>query len=194
MTTLTAENMNFQTEVRNKTAKPLLWVGLMSIVMLFAGFTSAVIVVHSESSWGSFELPNLFIYSTVIILMSSVVFHFGLILLKKGDTQFSKVAFLITLLLGISFTITQYFSWEQVYSQGFTFSGSNKASSFFYVITGLHLAHVLGGIISLIVVAVKSIKEKYSSKNYLGVEISLTYWHFLGALWVYLFLFLRFIA
>jgi len=194
MTTLTAEHIDFQAEIKQKTAKPLLWVALVSIVMFFTGLTSAVIVVKPDARWVSFDVPSLFLYSTIIIVASSLLFHMGLLAIKKDKQVVSQFAFLGTFILAIAFSVSQYYAWGQLYAEGIVFSGSNLAGSFFYVITGLHLAHVLGGIISLIVVTIKSFRGKYSSSNYLGVQLSITYWHFLGALWIYLYFFLRFIA
>ena len=194
MATLTAENIDYKAEIKQKTAKPLLWVGLVSIVMFFTGLTSAVIVVKPDGNWASFDVPSLFLYSTIIIVASSILFHFGLLSIKKDNLVVAKFSFLGTFILAVAFSVSQYYAWGQLYAEGVVFSGNNLAGSFFYVITGLHLAHVLGGIISLIVVTIKAFRGIYSSSNYLGVEVSITYWHFLGALWIYLYFFLRFIA
>jgi cytochrome c oxidase subunit III len=195
MTTLTAENINIQSEIKQKTAKPLLWIGLMSIVMFFSGLTSAVFVSKANTNWESFEIPSAFLISTLIIVVSSITFHAGLISIKKDKLSISKMAFMITFLLAVAFGVSQYFAWAELYANGIVFSGGqSSAGSYFYAITGLHFAHVLGGIISLIIVLIKSYRGKYNSENYLGVQVSITYWHFLGALWVYLFFFLRFIA
>ena len=102
----------------------------------------------------------------------------------------------ITLLLGIGFAVLQFVGWNQLTSQGVFFAGSasTAAGSYLYVLTGLHLAHMLGGLISLVVVYVKSVRSAYNSDNLLGLQLSSTYWHFLTGLWVYLYIFLNFIA
>lgn len=194
MTTLTAEHMNYRQEVKQKTAIPLILIALVSIVMLFVGLTSAVIVVKPDGRWVSFDMPSMFLYSTIIIVASSVLFQVGLLAVKRDKLGVSKLAFLGTFVLAIAFSVSQYYAWGELYAEGIVFSGSNLAGSFFYVLTGLHLAHVVGGIISLIVVLIKSFRGKYNSNNFLGVQVSIIYWHFLGALWIYLFFFLRFIA
>lgn len=194
MESLTAKNIAYKTEVKQKTAKPLLWVALVSIVMFFIGLTSAVIVVKPDGRWVSFDIPSTFLYSTIIIILSSIIFHMGLLAIKKDKKSLSTIFFMVTFILAIAFSVSQYFAWGDLYANGIVFSGSNLAGSFFYVITGLHLAHVLGGIISLIVVLVQSFRGKYNSNNNLGVQVSITYWHFLGVLWIYLYFFLRFIA
>lgn len=198
MTTITLqENILSKDEIRKKTAKPLLWIGIVSIVMFFGGWTSAVIVSKGASSnWLNINLPNAFTISTIIILLSSLSFHYGLIALKKNLTTQLKWCVIITFLLGIGFVLSQFLGWKELYQNGVFATGSNStsASSFIYLITVFHVLHLLAGIISLIVVGFKSIQEKYNSKNTLGVELSLIYWHFLGGLWIYLFLFLKYIA
>jgi cytochrome c oxidase subunit 3 len=194
MNTLKVEHIDFQNSMKQKTAKPLLWVGLMSIVMFFASLTSAVLVMKPANSAGSFELPSIFTLSTLVIILSSLFFHGAMLAIRKDNLRIAQIGFLITLILGITFGITQYFAWIELYENGVVFSGGSAINSFFYVITGLHFAHVFGGIVSLIIVLIKSFRKKYSSENYLGVQISITYWHFLGALWIYLFFFLRIIA
>jgi len=196
MSTITIDNINTKAEIKQKTAKPLLWIGLMSIVMFFAGLTSAVVVSKASSTWVQFEMPSTFTISTIVILLSSVTFQWGLFAVKKDKIAISKIAMSLTLVLAAVFVISQFFAWKELYSFGIVAAGSNStpAGSYFYAITALHLLHVLGGIISLLVVIVKSFKEKYTSKNNLGIQVSITYWHFLGALWIYLYLFLRFIA
>ena len=194
MTSVTLENIDYKAEIKKKTSKPLLWIGIVSIVMFFSGLTSAVIVIKSDTTWDGFSFPPMFLWSTIIIVCSSLLFHIGLNSVKNDKIGLSKITFIGTLVLGLAFGITQYYAWTQLYANGVFFSGSNAVHSFLYVLTGLHFAHMLGGLISLIVVITKSVKEKYSSTNYLGIQLSITYWHFLGVLWVYLFFFLKYIA
>lgn len=191
------DNILSKDEIRKKTAKPLLWIGIVSIVMFFGGWTSAVIVSKGASSnWLNINLPNAFNISTIIIFLSSIIFHFGLIAIKKNQTTRLKWSVIITFLLGLGFVFSQFLGWKELYQNGVFATGSNStsASSFIYLITVFHVLHLLAGLISLIIVGFKSIQEKYNSKNILGVELSLIYWHFLGGLWIYLFLFLKYIA
>jgi cytochrome c oxidase subunit 3 len=165
-----------------------------------------------------FAMPNLFLVSTVIIILSSVTMQRALISVKKNNLSAMRTALILTTILGIGFVITQYFAWKELVSQGIYFSGriqdiktgytyvpagnetaadaanmGNVAASFLYVITGLHVAHLIGGILSLLFVNTKALLGKYSSTNYNGIRICATYWHFLDGLWVYLFLFLWYI-
>lgn len=195
MTAITADNINYREQVKNKTAKPLLWIGLVSIVMFFAGLTSAVVVSMGGGSFLEVPLPFAFTISTLVIIASSLSFHFGLQAIKKGNFGIAKASVLITLLLGFAFMISQWMGWTYLYENGVIAVGksSTAASSFLYLLTALHVAHLLGGIISLLVVFVKLNRNKYSSEKYLGVQLSITYWHFLGALWLYLYLFFIYI-
>lgn len=197
MASITLQDINTKAEIRKKTAKPLLWIGIVSIVMFFSGWTSAVIVSKGgNGNWLNIELPFAFSLSTIIIVLSSLLFHYGLISIKKDNKKMLKLAVSLTLVLGLLFVVSQFYGWKELYSNGIVATGSSStnASSFIYLITVFHVLHLLAGIISLIVVSVKSYKEKYNSTNFLGVEVSIIYWHFLGALWIYLFLFLKYIA
>lgn len=205
-------------EMGRRAKRALLWFGIISILMLFAGLTSAYMVRQGEGKWVQFALPKLFIVSTVIILMSSVSMQWAVISARKNELKQLKIAVFITFLLGIGFVVFQYLAWSDLVSQGIYFVGrvkdittnftyvpagnenvneaaemGNVAASFLYVITGLHVAHLLGGILALSVVLVKSIRGWYSSSNYNGVVVCSIYWHFLDALWVYLFFFLLYI-
>jgi cytochrome c oxidase subunit 3 len=193
MVTMTAEQ---EYEVnRKKSMIGLLWVGIISIVMLFAGLTSAYIVREAEGNWLVFKMPMLFWVSTAIILVSSITMSMAQNAIKKGNLSGLKTLTAITLLLGIAFAVCQFMGWSDLVESKVFFTGSqsNASGSFFYVITGLHLAHLAGGLIALIVVLVKAGNKAYSADNYTGVTMAGTYWHFLDILWIYLFLFLLFI-
>ena len=178
-----------------RTKKTLLWVAMVSMVMVFAGLTSAYVVRMEKGDWLDFELPRLFYISTAIILLSSVTMNQVLSNAKKNDYKGVKWAAGITLLLGMGFIVSQIEAWETLYSQKIVFAGnqSNAAGSFLYILTGLHLLHLAGGFLALLWVWVKSLREKYNSENLLGIKLCAIFWHFLGALWIYLFLFLLFV-
>lgn len=195
MATLTAENINYKDDLRRKTSKPLLWVAIVSILMFFGGLTSAVVVSQGGGQFLRIPMPFAFTISTFVIVLSSIAFHLGLISIKKGNYSLAKISVLAALLLGLGFVATQYMGWVTLHDSGVYAIGSQSTqeSSFLYLLTALHIAHLVGGLVSLIVVLVKTMKEKYSLDNMLGMEVSITYWHFLGGLWIYLFFFLRFI-
>ena len=195
MTSVTMENINYRDEIRRKTSKPLLWIAMVSIVMFFGGLTSAVIVSVGGGDFLKIEIPSAFLTSTFVIVLSSVTFQIGLIAIKKGKLALAKISVLLTLIFGLLFVVSQFLGWQTLYNSGVYAVGnqSTQESSFIYLLTALHIAHLVGGIISLLVVLVKTFKERYSLDNYLGVQVSITYWHFLGGLWIYLFFFLRYI-
>ena len=182
-------------EVREKVKKALLYVGIVSMVMLFAGLTSGYVVKMGDANWVVFEMPPLFWINTGVILLSSFPMQWAVISIKKDNKQNLKTAVLLTLILGLAFVVLQYNAWVALTEQGIFFAGSKSTASgsFLYVLSGLHMAHLSGGIISLVVVWIKSLKGKYSSQNMLGVKLCAIYWHFLDLLWIYLFLFLYFI-
>ncbi|MBK7183371.1 MAG: cytochrome c oxidase subunit 3 [Bacteroidetes bacterium] len=179
---------------REKVAKPLLYISMVGMLMIFASLTSAYIVRQKKGDWLNFELPQMFYISTAIIIISSVSINWALAAAKKNDFKSVKWAALTTLLLGVAFTITQFQAWGALVDQKVFFAGkySNASGSFLYVLTGLHLAHLFGGIIAVFVVWIKSIQQKYNSENLLGIRLCAIFWHFLDLLWIYLFVFLLF--
>lgn len=179
--------------ITNKAIKQLLWAGQASIGMFFAGLTSAYIVRKAEGNWMDFALPDWFYYSTITITISSVLLFFAK---RKIKQNISATYFIFgTFLLGILFTVFQIVGWNSLTNQGIflTGEGSNAAGSFLYVLTLAHLAHLFAGLIALLYSSISSVKGKYNSENHLGLDLTSTYWHFLGLLWIYLFVFLKYI-
>ena len=145
----------------------------------------------AEGNWTVFSIPTEFYVSTGIILLSSLTIHLALTAVKKDDLAAVKRWLIITLGLGLAFTFCQILGYNSLVQQGVFFVDKTTPSgSFFYAITGLHLAHVAFGILALMVTSGKSILEKYTSGNYLGISLCAIYWHFLDGLWIYLFVFL----
>ena len=182
-------------EATRKTAKPLLWIGIVSMVMLFAGLTSAYIVRANNGNWLVFQLPNIAILSTAVIVTSSLSMMLAQYAIKRNNYRLTNIGLFLTLALGVTFFITQILGWKQLTTeQGIYFIGkdSNAAGSFLYLIALVHMAHMVGGLIALTVSLTKSLLKKYSSSDFLGIELTAIYWHFLDVLWVYLFLFLYF--
>lgn len=179
---------------RRKAAKPLLWIGIVSIVMLFAGLTSAYVVRADNGNWLVFELPDIAVLSTAIIVTSSLSMVVAQRAVKKDNLRLTSLALFVTLVLGLAFFYTQIEGWRQLTAKGIYFIGrySNASGSFLYLIAAVHLAHLIGGLVALSVSLTKSLLKKYSAADHLGLELTAIYWHFLDALWVYLFLFLYF--
>lgn len=178
-----------ETYTRIPTFKLLLWLAMVSMIMMFAGLTSGYIVRQAESNWQVFELPALFYVSTLLILLSSVSMQWAFISVKRNNLRQLRTGLIITLGLGLAFAFAQFMSWSKLVEAGIFFTG-NPSGSFLYVLTGLHLAHLAGGVIYLMVVTTRSIQGRYHSGFHLPVELCAIFWHFLDGLWIYLFLFL----
>ena len=179
--------------IKNRSLKQLLWVGMAAIAMFFAGLTSAYIVRKAEGNWTEFVLPDWFWYSTITIVISSAVLIIAKQKIKKDQSVFNLIVSVF--LLGLLFTYLQLNGWEELTNQGIylTGEGSNVSGSFLYVLTLAHLVHLIGGLIALLVTAINAKRRKYSAENYLGLEITSIYWHFLSILWIYLFCFLKYL-
>lgn len=188
----TAEDIKEERVNKEKALKLILWLGQVSIGMLFAGLTSGYIVRRAAGNWLTFGLPTSFFFSTAIILISSITMNMASQAVKKDNTAALTRFIIITLVLGLAFGVLQYFGWMQLVRANVYFTGtqSNAAGSFLYVLTGLHLVHIFGGLVALIITFLKARAGRYSASNHLGVKLCATYWHFLDGLWVYLFLFM----
>lgn len=180
---------------QQKASKPLLWVGVLSIVMLFAGLTSAYVVRADNGNWLIFNLPNAFYLSTAVIVTSSITLFFAMQMAKKDNKKGIVLGLLVTFILGIVFTYFQFVGYGELHDKHIFFAGksANASGSFLYILTFLHLLHLFAGLISLLVTLKNGIQGKYNAQNTLGLELCSIYWHFLDILWVYLFLFLYYI-
>lgn len=234
-------------DVKKKTHKIMMWLGIASIVMMFIGLSSGYVVAKADITWVHIEMPPEFYISAIIILISSVTYWMALRFAKKSNFKMSTILVLITLFLGFGFVKYQWEGWQYLHSKGLYFvdaenlkalvnneggeygkdfwivdkgvelkyvdgkfydarddynskevnpglDAKNNASSFLFLLTGLHIAHLLGGIISLIVVSIKSLRKKYSTEDIVGIEVSSLYWHFLDFLWLYLLGLLYFVG
>lgn len=166
-----------------------LWVAIGSIIMMFAGLTSAFIVKGSLPGWTTMEMPVMFWYSTIAIIASSVTIQLALKSFKERKMQNYRRLITITALLGIVFIGLQLLGFKQMIDSGLVMTGASGADDFLYIIFGLHALHVLGGIIVLIVMFFKAFSRKSRNYDPVSIEIASTYWHFVDALWIYLFVF-----
>ena len=180
---------------KRKSAKPMLWVSMISMVMFFAGLTSAYVISMKREDWVTFDLPNAFYTSTILIVLSSISLILAQQFIKKDKRNLSLLLSVLTLFLGIGFVWQQYVGFNQLKSIGLFFTGpeSTVSTSFIIGITFLHVIHLLAGIIVLLVVIYNHFKYKYKPKNLLGFELGAIFWHFVDVLWIYLFFFFYFI-
>ena len=165
-----------------------LWVAIASIIMMFAGLTSAYIVKGSLPGWVNIIIPKLFYYSTAVILISSVVMQVAVKAFKERNMRLYRRAVTGTALLGTAFIAMQVIGFMQLYNAGVKMEGSG-AGQFLYIIFGLHALHVIGGVIALLVLFFKAFSAKIRNYNPIPIEVAATYWHFVDLLWVYLFIF-----
>ena len=173
-----------------------LWVAMGSIIMMFAGLTSAYIVKKNQSSWLEFDLPVVFMYSTMVIIASSVTIHLAAKAFKAREMARYRTLITVTALLGVLFMAMQVLGFMDLEARNIALTGakSNSAASFLLVITGLHMLHVLGGVIALLVMFIKAYVSSVKNYSSLSIELVGTYWHFVDILWIYLFIFYNWIG
>ena len=172
--------------------KMILWLFIVTIVMLFAAFTSAYIVRKADGEWLLFSLPSIFAYSTAIILLSSVTMQWAYVSLKKGLVERTKLLVSATFVLGLVFLYVQILGWEQLVEMNVFLGGSssNPSGSFVYILSGVHAFHLVTGLIYILIVFSMLFSGKINKEKSLQFELCTTYWHFLDLLWIYLFVFL----
>lgn len=169
----------------------MLYLAMASMIMLFAALTSALLVSKGKGDWQLFTIPAIFWVNSAIILFSSVTMHFAV----KSYRELKKKAYmnwlLATTLLGMVFLTGQLMGWQQLTAGGIRLSG-NVSGSYVYVISGLHAAHVLGGVVMLLLTLLRSRRQLINPDRLGGLKLLATYWHFVDVLWIYLMLFLYF--
>jgi cytochrome c oxidase subunit III len=167
----------------------LMWLFIVSIVMIFASMTSAYLVRKAEGNWLEFDVPSLFWLNSAIILASTLTMQFAWFAARKDNLNALKISMILTVLLGIGFLVGQWYSWVALVQARVFFVG-NPAGSFMYVLTGLHAFHLISGLVFLVLMTIQAFRLNVHAKNMLWISICTTYWHFLTALWLYLFAFI----
>lgn len=173
-----------------------LWVAMASILMMFAGFTSAYIVKRSDTNWLEFKLPPVFWYSTFVILFSSVTVFLAENSFKSRNMARYRLFITVTAVLGFVFIALQLLGYKYLLTHGVQIIGanSNPSASFLGIITGMHILHVVGGIVVMMVMFKRAYSRKIKSYNAVPIEIASTYWHFVDAIWIYLFIFFNVVS
>lgn len=186
-------NMATEMDQQKKKIHPhkfTLLVAIGSIVMMFAGLTSAFIVKSNLVGWRNVEMPTVFWYSTAVILLSSLTIQMALRSFRQRDMSRYRQLLAMTFVLGIAFVILQWIGFSELWNvQGVKMKGVTGAGQFLYVIFGLHAIHVIGGVIALLVMFLKAFFGKKKNYSAVPVEVAATYWHFVDLLWVYLLVF-----
>lgn len=166
-----------------------MWIFIASVVMLFASLTSGYIVRQAEGNWVYFDLPGLFYTTSVIIILSSVTMQMAYLAAKRDNIVRVKILITLTTILGLAFLVGQFMAWKELIASNVFFVG-NPSGSFLYVLTGLHGVHLISAIIFLLIMLNSAFNNRVNAGNLASLEMCTTYWHFLGVLWLYLFVFL----
>ena len=169
--------------------KFIIWLFIISIIMLFAAFTSDYLVRRAEGNWTEFEIPVIFYISAAVLLISSVTMHLSVKAAKADNMARLRTLISVTVAGGIAFLVLQVLGWQELQKAGIYVKG-NPAESFYYVLTGTHLFHIITGLGVLLYAFYSTFRGKINAGNTTQIEVCATYWHFLDILWVYLFLFL----
>lgn len=185
------ENVLINKRNRIHPHKFALWAAMASITMMFGAFTSAYIVKQAAGNWLEFTIPSLFYVSTLVMLVSSATLHLSFNAFRAGKESLYKKALVVTFLLGLSFVTLQYYGWNELYSIGIDLKG-NVSGSFFYLLSGIHALHVLGGVAAITVALLHAYTLKFNiTENRVNrFDLVVNYWHFVDFLWLYLFVFL----
>jgi len=177
---------------QQKAKKFNLWLGMIGMFMMFAALSSGFIVYTAGGADRGIKtlLPAAFIYSTVLIVLSSVTMQLAYVAAKRTQFGRQKLLLAITILLGIGFFAIQVYAWGVLSSRGVVFVNNNASQSFIYVFTGMHLAHILAGIVVLVRALVGRIRNIPQVNNVFRTDLAALFWHFLGILWIYIYVFL----
>ncbi|SFF94025.1 cytochrome c oxidase subunit 3 [Salegentibacter agarivorans] len=179
----------------DRAKKMMLWFGIISMIMTFGGLTSAYVVSKTRPDWlTEFDLPNAFMWSTLVIVLSSLTFMLAKQSILTGNRRNASALLIGTLVLAVLFVALQFNGFTEIIAEGYYFTGSESSitTSFIYVLVLVHMAHLLAGIITLLVVIYNHFKQRYKKGQMLGIELGATFWHFVDLMWIYLFVFLYF--
>jgi cytochrome c oxidase subunit III len=165
------------------------WILLTAVIMLFAGLSSAYIVLRGVPAWQNIQLPWLLWPNTAILLLSSVAIDISRRAIRRNDVQSMKRWLAVGGLLGFVFLAGQLAAWRQLVNAG-VYVPSTLQSGFFYILTGLHGMHLFGGVVALGVVFGKALRDRLTAFNYEPLKLCALYWHVMDGLWIYLFLLL----
>lgn len=183
-------------EKTRRAKKMMLWFGIISLSMSFAGLTSAYVVSKERPDWlTDFVIPQAFYISLTLIIASSVTMILAKIAVKKEKNSQGMVLLITTFLLGLGFIFYQFKGFNEIIANGYYFTGSESTitTSFIYLVVLMHLAHIVAGLIALLVVIYNHSRQRYSKGKTLGIELAATFWHFVDILWIYLFFFFYFV-
>jgi cytochrome c oxidase subunit 3 len=186
-------------ELRPEPARTGVWIGIATVSMSFAAYTSALIVRQGANpDWVHFKLPPILFFNTLVVLASSATLYLAPLTRRPRDSQLAELPAVsarrevrllyVTLGLGLLFLVGQIIAWRDVAAQGLTLA-SSPSSSFFYLLTAVHGVHLLGGLGGLLFVVYR-VTHSSGPEAMRAYRAASIYWHFMTALWVYVFLLL----
>ncbi len=192
---LSMDTQDLKSEDLNKSQKAKkfnLYLGMIGMFMMFAAFSSGFIVYTASGVDKGIKtiLPYAFIFSTAVIVLSSLTMHLAFKAVKNADLAKQKLFLISTIILGLVFFALQYYAWTVLFNRDITFTNNNASQSFIYVFTGFHLLHIIAGILVLIRCYVGAAKQIPQPNNVFRMEIATIFWHFLDLLWIYIYVFL----
>ncbi|HKG05729.1 MAG TPA: cytochrome c oxidase subunit 3 [Pedobacter sp.] len=189
--TLDKQDVNVDAQTDLKPKKFIVWLFVVSSMIMFGGWTSYYIVFSASKGKGhGLILPDLFIYSTAVLLLSSVALFFALRALKTGNVIRQRALLCSTLILGLVFGYLQISAWSTMVGTGAFFSNNNAAISMIYVVSGFHLLHIFGGVCFLLNAIAGTYLNISAERRKFRMEIAAIFWHFIDILWIYLYVFL----
>ncbi len=182
-----------------------MWLFLLTVIMIFGSLTSAYLVNKSFLAQPMiYDLPSVLFTNLLVILFSSIPMQYAVWAGKRGEHKKALLALGMTLFLGVWFILGQFQAWEELTASGLPLVDRTRTDainpgrvdntvSFFHIFTGLHVLHLVAAIIAVVVTWIKTAAKKYTQEGMaIGYELTATFWHFLGALWLYLYLFLKY--
>ncbi len=184
---MTAEKSTQRRKIHPK--KFAMWIAIGSIIMMFGGLTSGYIVRRSQGNWDSFSLPMAFYISTALILLSSGTLHLALRSFRQRHMSLHRNMVALTFVLGIAFAVLQYIGFKELYLDLKGRWTNNVSFQYLIVIVLVHAIHIIGGVVALFILFLRTFSRKVKTYSATGLEIVSTYWHFVDILWIYLFIF-----
>ncbi len=179
----------------------ILWLFMVASILSFGGLTSAYIVRMAAGNWLTFDIPIIFTVNCGVVLLSSACMMYAYRSAKTDALERVKYGLWGAMLFGLVFLVLQLMGWKELNSHDIYFSPRRSdngdltkliSGSFFFAISAIHFIHVIAGLIFLLIVLVKAYKMKIHKRNLLSLSLASTYWHFVGILWIYLYLFLKY--
>ncbi|WP_238989376.1 cytochrome c oxidase subunit 3 [Mucilaginibacter terrigena] len=170
-----------------------MWIFIFTSFMFFAALTSGFIVYigGTKAHTMGMKLPDIFLYSTAVMVLSSVTLFMASRAAKALQYGRQRLYLLLTILLGVAFFAIQVYAWLILLpGMGVYFSNPNATQSFVYVFIWMHLLHILAGLLLLGNTLWRCYRSIEQVRNLYSMQMSSIFWHFVDIIWIYLYVFL----